>query len=413
MEFWILAVAIAAATIAILAYALIKGRGQGASTSDYDVQVYRDQLKELDRDLARGVVGAEEADRTRVEISRRLLEADRKAQAGESGEQAPKELTLATIGFVIVVVLGGSLWLYRDMGAPGLPDRPMQARIDEAQERRENRPSQAEAEAQQPDWSGPPANAPQDYLDLIDKLRTAVAERPDDLQGQSLLASHETALGNYLGAEAAMAQVLDLKGDSATAGDYSQFADILVMAAGGYVSPEAEGAINLAMSLDPTDGVARYYAGMMYAQTGRPDLAFRIWRDLLESSQPGAPWVAAITGQIEQLAAMAGVDYTPPAVAGPMAEGRGPSAEDMAAAQEMSAEDRAAMIEGMVTQLEDRLTTDGGTAAEWAKLINALGVMGNSDHAAEIWAEAQQVFAGDEAALAMLRQAVSSAGALE
>lgn len=411
MGFWILAAGIAAATIAILSFALFTGRGRGASTSDYDMQVYRDQLKELDRDLARGVVTTEEAERTKVEISRRLLEADRKAQAGEADERAPKELSLMTVGFVTLLVLGGSLWLYSDIGAPGYSDEPLQGRIAAAQERRENRPSQQEAEAQQPEWTGPPAEAPQEYVDLVQKLREAVADHPDQIQGHLLLVDHEAALGNFIAAEVAMKKVLELKGDSATAEDYSAYADTLVIAAGGYVSPEAERAINVAMGLNPKDGIARYYAGMMYAQTGRPDLAFRIWRDLLESSPPDAPWIAPISGQIQRLAAMAGVDYTPPAMAAP--DMPGPSAEDMAAAQEMSAEDRAAMIEGMVGQLEDRLASEGGSAAEWAKLINALGVLGKTDHAAEIWAEAKAIFADDPTALDQINQAAIAAGVSE
>ncbi len=410
MGFWILAVTAAAATIAILGYVLLTAQSRAAATADYDMQVYRDQLKELERDLARGVISPDEAERTKVEISRRLLEADRKAQAGESGGRAPKKLTWLALSFVGALVLVGSMALYSDMGAPGYWDMPIEGRIEAAKLLRDSRPSQDEAEAQQPIWAGPPADAPQDYLDLIDKLRAAVAEHPNDLQGQTLLASHESQLGNYRAAEAAMKQVLALKGDSATASDYSNFADLLVLAAGGYVSPEAEQAINTAMELDEDDPVAHFYAGLMYAQTGRPDVAFRIWRDLLEKSDPAAPWVGPIAAQIEQLAAMAGVDYTPPATMPAGAAGAGPSAADMAAAQDMSPEERAAMINAMVSQLEERLASEGGTAAEWAKLINALAVQGNATHAAEIWAEAQTRFADHPDDLALIDATAKQAG---
>ncbi len=410
MGFWILAVTAAAATIAILGYVLLTAQNRAAATAEYDMQVYRDQLKELERDLARGVISPEEAERTKVEISRRLLEADRKAQAGEDTARAPKGLTWLTLGFVGVLVVGGSTALYYDMGAPGYWDLPIAGRIEAAKVLRDSRPSQADAEAQQPVWAGPPPEAPQDYLDLIDKLRAAVAEHPDDLQGQTLLASHESQLGNYRAAEAAMQQVLALKGDTATASDYSQYVDLLVLAAGGYVSPEAEQAIDAAMGLDEDDPVAHFYAGLMYAQTGRPDVAFRIWRNLLENSDPTAPWVGPISAQIEQLAAMAGVDYTPPATMPAGAMGAGPSAADMAAAQDMSPEDRAAMINAMVSQLEERLASEGGTSAEWAKLINALVVQGNLDHAAEIWAEAQMRFADHPDDLAVIDAAAQQAG---
>ena len=91
----------------------------------------------------------------------------------------------------------------------------------------------------------------------------------------------------------------------------------------------------------------------------------------------------------------------------------GPSQDDIAAAGEMSAEDRQEMIRGMVNQLSDRLATEGGSAAEWAQLISALGVLGQTDRAAAIWGEAQQVFAGRDDALAQIRNAAISAGVAE
>ncbi len=59
------------------------------------------------------------------------------------------------------------------------------------------------------------------------------------------------------------------------------------MAAGGYVSPEAEAALSEVLRREPSNGRARYYTGLLYAQTGRPDLAFRVWRPLLEDSGRG------------------------------------------------------------------------------------------------------------------------------
>jgi cytochrome c-type biogenesis protein CcmH len=60
------------------------------------------------------------------------------------------------------------------------------------------------------------------------------------------------------------------------------------------------------LELEPRNGTARYYAGLMYAQQGRPDLAFPIWRNLLAESTPDAPWLEPIRLQIEEVAALAG-----------------------------------------------------------------------------------------------------------
>ena len=71
------------------------------------------------------------------------------------------------------------------------------------------------------------------------------------------------------------------------------------------------------------------------------------------------------------------------------------------------------MIRGMVDGLSNRLATDGGTAQEWARLIGALGVLGETDRATAIWAEAQTVFADRAEDLALIRSAAEQAGLTE
>ena len=423
LGFWIIAAAAAVVTIAIIGRALVSANGNDAADNAvaYDVQVYRDQLSELDRDVARGVIGDAEAERARVETSRRLLEADRKARTQAASASAPPALTWTALGLSVAVILGGGLWLYGRIGAivedpdaawhslpEVMPDLPLSARIADAETARASRSTQAALEADLPHWTGPPPEAPADYVAMVDKLRAALEDRPDDLEGQKLLAQHEAALGNYRAAHQAMARVIELKADKASADDYTQYTDLMVLAAHGRVSPEAETAAKLALRVDPKDPIALYYIGLMYGQNDRPDLAFPIWRDLLESSHVGEPWVEPIRGQIDQLAAMAGVDYTAPAAA--PAPTSGPTLEDMEAAADMSDEDRGAMIEGMVSRLMDQLASEGGTPQEWAQLIGALAVLGDTERARGIWGEAQTVFAEVPEARALIDETAQNAG---
>ena len=51
------------------------GRARRAPASGGDLAVYRDQMRELERDRSAGLIGSAEADAARVEISRRLLAA--------------------------------------------------------------------------------------------------------------------------------------------------------------------------------------------------------------------------------------------------------------------------------------------------------------------------------------------------
>ena len=411
MLFWIIIIALTLIVGLSLAVTLLRGRTGAESPAAYDMRVYQDQLKEVDRDLARGVIGAEDAERTRAEVSRRILAADTQLQMGDdTGGQPQGRIGLALAGLSVVVLLGSSLWLYQDLGAPGFPDQGLKTRLAEADEVRRTRPDQLAAEADMPEHTSPDAS--DEYSELMARLRTAVAERPEDVQGLRLLARNEAILGNHIAAYKAQAQLIGVLGAEATASDLTDQADMMILAAGGYVSPEAEEVLLQALKQDPKNGVARYYLGMMFGQVGRPDAAFKAWNQLLKESRPAAPWVAPIRAQIEEMARFAGVNYTlPPLSADDTAPG--PDAEAIAAANDMDASQRAEMIQGMVDGLAERLATEGGTPQEWARLLNALGVLGNTDRAAAIWSEAQEVFATAPEALRVVYAGAKAAGVAE
>ncbi|TCP62000.1 cytochrome c-type biogenesis protein CcmH [Rhodovulum bhavnagarense] len=413
MQFTALAIALAAIVAAVLLITLLRGRRGDAPAAAYDLRVYREQLAEVDRDLARDIITGDDAARIRTEVSRRVLDADRKLAASTGAATAPPGLSAAAGGIVLAVLLAGTWFTYSRIGAPGYPDLPLQARIEMAKEAREQRPRQAVAEAEAGPIPGIEAPDPA-HLDLVRQLREVVAERQEDLRGFLLLARNEAALGNFDAAHKAQARAIDLKKGRATAEDYATLADMMVIAAGGYVSPEAEAALENALNRDPENGIALYYWGLMHIQTGRPDTAFRVWRHLLGLTGPDDPWLRPVRAQIEELAWQAGVDdYQLPPLPQANAPLRGPSAEDMQAAEDMTPQQRQEMIKGMVANLSERLATRGGTPQEWAQLIRALGILGDTAQAGAIWTEAQQVFALHPEALQEVRQAATSAGVAE
>lgn len=400
MLFWTFSLALAALVALALGAALFRA-GAGRAEAEADLQVYRDQLREVERDLSRGVIPETEAGRARIEISRKLLEADRAGAAVPGATRGNPVLPLVLIGAAVA----GAAGLYLTTGAPGYPDLPISRRIARADEFRATRPAQAAAEAaaKLPDR---PAPAP-DYAALVGRLRAAVAANPADLTGQRLLARNEAVLGNFRAAIAAQQQVIALSGTGVTAEDYAALADDLILATGGYVSPEAENALAEALARDPKSGTARYYLGLMWAQTGRPDRAFVLWRGLLEEGPEEAPWIPAIRSDIALLARAAGVDYRPPA---PPGAAPGPDAGQVAAAAGMTPEERQQMIRGMVDQLAGRLADQGGPAEDWARLITSLGVLGDETRAKTAVADAETAFTGDAAALATIREAARAAG---
>ncbi|WP_193222050.1 c-type cytochrome biogenesis protein CcmI [Amylibacter sp. SFDW26] len=369
----------------------------GAKAAELDVQVYKDQLKALDSDLERGVLSPEDAASARLEISRRLLAADKRVQDETSiAADGVSKSFLALIGLVLV---GGSFGLYTVLGNPGLPDQPLQARLEVAKQARADRPNQAQAEAQ---ITAPAIETTAEYMELIEKLRTVMIERPDDEKGWALLALHESRIGNFSAAWVAKDKMITLVGDKAVGEDYADLAEFMILATNGYVSVEAEGALANALKLDPKSSRARYYSGLTLAQNGRPDVAYRMWVGLLEEGPADAPWVQSIRGQIGGVARAAGIDTV-------NLDAPGPSARDVQAADQMTEVERQEMIGDMVAGLADRLATEGGTPAEWARLIRAYGVLGETGNASAVWKEAQDVFSGNAEALALLLEAAQGA----
>ena len=404
--FWIVTGTAAVLAAAALVLALLRGHRATGPSEAYDLDVYRDQLKEVEADAARGKIPAEEADRLRVEISRRLLAADAKMQATDDKVDQPRSLGYALAAVIALLVVGGGFGLYTQIGAPGYGDTPLKERLDRAEEALKSRVSQEAMEARIPPRVSPDASP--EYLQLVERLRTAIAQRPDDMQGHVLLARSEAALGNFPAAYKAQAQIIRLKGDAATAQDFTDLADMMILAAGGYVSPQAQIVLEQALSRDPDNGVARYYGGLMMAQVGRPDVGFRMWNKLLSESKADDPWVAPITDQIEDLAFLAGEqNFQMPTLAG---GAPGPSQADIAAAADMTPEERQEMIRGMVSQLSDRLAEQGGPVEDWARLISSLGILGETERASAIYAEAKTVFAAIPEALDQLQAAANRAG---
>lgn len=408
MIFWMTATAMAALVALLLGRAMWRGAQDTIpSKATYDLKVYRDQLADVDCDVARGVVGAQDAERVRTEISRRILAADPKGRASKPRIQTRPTLLGA---FIALALVAGSIALYAKLGQPGYGDLALADRIAFAQEMRETRPSQQSAEDSLP--AAPlPEGLSDEYLGLLDKLRTTVAERPGDLQGHQLLAQNEANIGNFTAAAAAQKDVLRIMGGDADAKEIGDYAEFLVLAAGGYVSPEAETALRAVLAQDTMDERARYYIGLMMIQTGRPDIAFRLWDELLRRGPEDAPWIGPIRDQIMPIASLAGIDYSLPTIGSGRA--KGPSADDITAASDMTADERMEMIGGMVAGLSDRLATDGGPPSDWARLITSLAVLGDADQALAVFNNAMQVFENDAGALDVIRAAGSQAGVAE
>ena len=217
--FWISAAAMILLVAGLVVQAVRQADGSDAAAEgEADLAVYRDQLAEIDRDLARGVLASDEAQRLRLEVQRRMLSADRLRQGGTAQGHWTSRVFVV---LALALCLGGAAAIYSDLGVLGYPDLPLQTRLAMADQTYLDRPHQAEAEAAQPPFVQSPEVEPE-LAAMIEQLRAAVAARPGDLVGLSLLARNEAALGNFVAARAAQDEVVALKAGQATGEDLAR-----------------------------------------------------------------------------------------------------------------------------------------------------------------------------------------------
>ncbi len=410
MTFWLFTIGLSSVIAGFFILVLRSGRAQQDGSAS-EVSFYKAQLADVERDAARGIIDPQDAQQMHAEIARRILRLD--GLQSDAAHAAPLKQHIIPGLFLALALIGGSHLLYLHLGSAFYPNLPQAERIARATLLLENRPSLAEYASS----FAPQTQARQiseDYSSLVAELRSAIADNPSDLKGLRLLARVEAGLQNYSAASDIQSRVLSQLGAQATADDYLDYAELLILSVGGYVAPEAEIALRAALKQDPKNGGVLYYIGLMFNQNDRPDIAFKLWRDLLLKSPQNAPWIDPIRSQIQEVAFYAGVnnftlpEQLPTTAVTPVAPAL--SDDTIESAAQLSPKERDNMVKGMVAKLSQRLQDKGGPAEDWARLISAYGVLGDDTAVQNTYQLAVTEFATDPAALALLQNALKSAG---
>ncbi|MBX4970807.1 c-type cytochrome biogenesis protein CcmI [Rhizobium binae] len=340
MLFWILVAVLTAAVAVILLYPLLRGAKGAEDSRAGEAAVYRDQLRELDRDLAGALITPEEADYARAEIGRRLIA----VSAGEP-ETTPKSARhhRVTEAFVLLILPVLGLCLYLTMGRPDLPSQPLEARLE---------------------------NPGNDVAVLIAKAERHLAANPDDGKGWDVLAPIYFRTMRVNDAQVAYRNAIRLLGPSPIRLD--GLAETLMAVSDGVVTEEARQALEQSLTLEPDNPRARFYVALSMEQAGRAEEARRAFEALAQQSPADAPWLPLVN---EHIAKNGG------AAAQPTAPG-GPTSEDVAAAEDMSSGDRQQMIRGMVESLDAKLSAEPNNFEGWMRLVRSYAVLNDKDRAA-------------------------------
>jgi cytochrome c-type biogenesis protein CcmH len=383
MILWIVMAVLTVVASLSIVVPVYRGQRSDRSYGQAELSIYRDQLDEVERDLARGLIADNEADAARIEISRRLLRANDLAE-GDTPRKGRSASQLVGVVAVVVVPLA-ALGLYLIVGNPELPDQPIAARLE--------LPTQA-----------------QDISVLLSRVEAHLAANPDDARGWELLGPVYVRLGRYNDAAAAFSNTIRLLGPSPER--ESDMGEAITRASGNVVTPEARAAFERARALDPGAVRPRFYLALALEQDGRTGEAIAAWHELLQEAPEGAPWGAVARQALARLEGTAEPAESAGPETGPVAV-RGPTAADVQAATGMNPDERMAMIGGMVDSLAARLDAEPDDADGWARLIRSYMVLGRTDEAAAALTRARSEFGGDGSKLAIVETEARSSGLIE
>ena len=354
MTLWIIFAVMTAAALFAVLWPL--GRKPSEHGVGSDRLVYQDQLKEIDRDRAVGLIGDTEAESARIEISRRLLAAvDAERAAPEQSGAIVNARRRRAAGIAIVIVPLIALTLYLKLGSPNIPEQSAFARAHESADDRS-------------------------IASLVNQVEDHLARNPNDGAGWEVLAPVYLRLGRFSDAVNARQKAIALNGDSPTR--ESDLGEALVAAADGVVTDEAKRAFQRAVAGDAHNPKARYFIGLADEQDGNRDEAAKEWRALLEDAPMDAPWKDLVRADLARV-----TKSSPPST--------GSTPDDVAAAENMPQAQRTEMIRGMVQRLADRLHADGKDVDGWIRLVRAYAVLGERDKAKDAVTDARRALSDE------------------
>jgi cytochrome c-type biogenesis protein CcmH len=413
MTLWvILTLFMAGAALVVLAPFFF---GSGAGESATSVDVYRDQLAEIDRDKAQGQIDEAEAASARLEIERRILKAGRSGTGPSRSISANAQYRMVT-GVTCVVVLG-AVGLYAVAGRPDLPASPTQAL--------------AQSQPQAPGATQPAQNVntaegrQAEVAEMVKKLEKRVADSPNDVDGLRMLGWAYYSTGRYKEAVTTYRRGVDLQKDNPTL--KALLGEAMVVEAGNNVTESALAVFEEVLAISPNDERARFFKGVSKAQKGDNQGAIDEWMALYKVAPADAEWAADLRTRIEETAQQSGIDVSaklaearPAPAAKPaaarMAEAHpttatpSPSATDVENAKQMKPEDQQAMVSGMVDRLASRLEASPKDADGWIMLIRSRMVMKDADQARVSLEKAKTIFADDPDTQNRIVQAAQALG---
>lgn len=342
MQIWIIILLMTVASVALCAWPLLR-RPRTTVTAESG-EIYKQLLKDIDADVRAGLLPESERDQARAEAGRRLLRAEREGQdkALSHKPAGPRIAAFILLGALLPV---GAILTYAMSGAPRIPDQPLEARL--------SKPAH--------ELTGP---------ELVARVERQLRKSPEDARGWTLLAPVYARAGELGKAENAYRNALKYGGETPRL--LGDLGEVIVARAEGVMVRQAADLFDRELALDPEAVRPLAYQALAFEQNDMQEEALERWNMVAGNpAAAGSVWEPVAKASVERLEIALGMRDAPP----------GPTREDMAAAQDMSAAEQRAMINSMVEGLAARLADDGGSAEDWGRLIRAYMVLDRKEDA--------------------------------
>jgi cytochrome c-type biogenesis protein CcmH len=296
ITFWIICAIFVAIALAFVLPPLLQTSEQAAaagndnqSRKEANVEIYRDQISELEADVANGIVSREQYDQDRDEIERRLLEDVSVTDGAGKGRKKAAAFGRTPVYAIALGIPLVAVALYIQLGNRAALSGSAAVT-----------PAQAPASAGQP--SG---QMTQQAIEAnVAKLAARMEQNPGDVQGWIMLGRSYLNLEKYSEASQAFAKASALKPDDADRlGDYA-FA--LGMANGRRLEGRPLELINKALKLDPENPKALELAGSAAFEAKNYSQAIDYWQKLLKKTSPDTDLGQALSQRINEAKSLAG-----------------------------------------------------------------------------------------------------------
>ena len=258
-----------------------KPKPAAGSTSDINSGIYRDQLAELDRDLAAGTLSTEDHAQARAELQRRLLDDVSATDAPTTAAGGMKHTALLLAVTLPLAAAGLYAWL----GTPAALDPLARA-----------------------------APTQQNVEKMVADLAARMEKNPDP-RGFVVLARSYRAMGRLPEAEAAFERIGPALQENATL--MAEYADVLASRAMGNLEGKPMALVNQALKVEPENPMALSLAATAAYNRGDYAQAIARWQQIQRVVPPDsedARWLTdAIAKTREHLAGVGGVGAKTPA----------------------------------------------------------------------------------------------------